>query len=257
MKKLVPPTLCAWCAALIFMLATPIAQSFSIDTSNTSTSPMTGVWDNSTAESGWGAAVIQQYGTMFVTMYVYDGNGNPVWYVASACAVSGNGCTGTLYKVTGGSAPTVAWNGANKVVASVGTLTLAFSDVNTGTMTYTIDGASGSKAIKRNVFASPTPLATPQVAAACTSDSFTTAKYDAIKLGMTFNQVTEIMGCAMSPDKTQHQGSFTIYTWWWSNNALPLQTKYIYVWFDSTGTIVTDAYSGQAPTTYFKVSQGF
>lgn len=138
--------------ALSLALVSPMAQSFTIDTSSTSTSPMTGLWNNEN-ESGWGTAIIQQYGTMFVTMYTYDGNGNPVWYVASNCPVASDGCTGSLYKVAGGSSPTTTWNGANKAVTEVGALTLAFSDANTGTMNFTINGVSGSKAITRSVFA--------------------------------------------------------------------------------------------------------
>src|ERR1035437_5844122 len=153
MKTAVCRTLCIWFATTAFALLSPMAHSFTIDTSVTSTSPMSGLWDNSATESGWGAAVTQQYGMMFVTLYTYDSAGNPVWYVASNCPVTANGCTGTLYKVTGGSSPTVAWNAPNKAATPVGTLTLTFSDANTGTMTYMISGASGSKPITRNVFA--------------------------------------------------------------------------------------------------------
>jgi hypothetical protein len=104
------------------------------------------------AESGWGVALSQQYAMIFVTMYAYDGSGNPVWYVASSCPVSGSGCSGDLYQVTGGSAPTVAWNGANKVVSKVGSASFAFTDGSTGTMTYTINGVSGPKVITRQLF---------------------------------------------------------------------------------------------------------
>ncbi len=67
--------------------------------------------------------------------------------------MAANGCTGPLYKATGGSPPTVAWTGAHQVNSEVGTLTLAFTDANTGTLSYTLNGASGSKAIARSVFA--------------------------------------------------------------------------------------------------------
>lgn len=103
-------------------------------------------------ESGWGIAITQQYGMIFATMYTYDASGNPIWYVASSCPLSGNGCTGDLYKVSGGSMPTVAWNGANMVVTKVGTVSFVFNDSSTGTMSYTIDGVAGSKAITRQLF---------------------------------------------------------------------------------------------------------
>jgi len=138
-------------AALAFLLAAPAtaSASFAIDTSGTS---MTGLWGNQN-ESGWGTAITHEYEMIFVTIYTYDASGNPVWYVASSCPVSADRCAGTLYSVKGGSSLTDPWNGANKVVAEAGTLNLVFTDANTGTMTYTINGVSGSKAITRQIFA--------------------------------------------------------------------------------------------------------
>ena len=137
-------------AALLFLFASPAAVSanFTVDTSGSS---ITGLWWNQN-ESGWGAAITQEYGMIFVTMYTYDAGGKPVWYVASSCPVVADGCTGTLYSVTGGTASTVPWNGANIGVTSAGTLKLAFTDTNTGTLTYTINGVSGSRAITRQIF---------------------------------------------------------------------------------------------------------
>lgn len=92
--------------------------------------------------------------------------------------------------------------------------------------------------------------------ASCTAANFTTAKFNAISLGMTASQVGAIVGCASSPTFSQHQGNFTITAWAWTNPST-FQTSLINVWFDATGSIVTDAYSGQGPTPYFKSSVGF
>jgi hypothetical protein len=102
-------------------------------------------------ESGWGVALSQQYGMIFAAIYTYDASGNAIWYVASSCPVVGSGCTGALYQVTGGSAPTVAWR-PNKVVTPVGTATFSFTDGSIGTMTTTINGVSSTKAITRQSF---------------------------------------------------------------------------------------------------------
>ena len=107
-------------------------------------------WNES--ESGWGVAITQQYGMIFATMYTYDASGKPVWYVASSCPLSGNNCSGDLYQVTGGSAPTVTWNDATKVVTKVGTVNFAFQNSSAGTLTYTINGVSGTKLISRQLF---------------------------------------------------------------------------------------------------------
>ena len=237
-------------ATLVLLSISPPAASYTIDTSSTSTSPMTGLWNNAN-EPGWGTAIIQQYGTMFVTMYTYDGSGNPVWYVASSCAVAGNGCTGSLYKVTGGSPPTVTWNGNNKAVTAVGTLTASFSDANTGTMAFTINGASGSKVITRNVFATA-PAGGSPVAATCTASNFTLPKVDAIALGMTLDQVNQIIGCPNNPMYTQRSERYVAYAW-----ANPSGSQSIVVFFDPTGTTVTAPTSQPGQPQFFKYSSGF
>jgi hypothetical protein len=109
------------------------------------------LWWNA-AESGWGVSLTQQYGVIFLAMYVYDADGKPIWYVASNCAVTGTACTGDLYQVNGGTEPAAAWNGANKVVASVGSVSLSFTDASNAIMTYTINGTGASKAITRQLF---------------------------------------------------------------------------------------------------------
>ncbi len=111
----------------------------------------TDLWWNAN-ESGWGVALTQQYGMMFAAFYTYDGNGNPIWYVASSCPLAGSGCSGDLYQVSGGTALAGAWNGANKLVATVGTISFAFADANHATMSYTINGATGSRNITRQAF---------------------------------------------------------------------------------------------------------
>jgi hypothetical protein len=143
-------------AALFFILVSPAAVSadFTIDTAGTS---LTGLWWNP-SESGWGTAITHEYGMIFVTLYTYDASKKPVWYVASSCPVTANQCSGTLYAVQGGTPLSAPWNGSRLAVTPAGTLNLVFSDTHTGTMTYTINGASGSRQITRNLFASGTTL---------------------------------------------------------------------------------------------------
>lgn len=121
-----------------------VRQMFATGTTQPATD-YSALWWNED-ESGWGVAITQQYETIFATMYSYDVSGNPVWYVASNCPLSSNGCTGDLYQVTGGSAPDAAWN-ANLAVTQVGTVSFILNDNCTGTMTYTINGVTTTKAI--------------------------------------------------------------------------------------------------------------
>ncbi len=137
--------------ALVFVFVSPMANSTGF-TVYTTISPMTGLWWNQD-ESGWGVGLTQQFGVIFATLYTYDFEGRPTWYVASNCVVAADGCTGDLNAVTGGSALTIPWNSANKLVTTVGTIKFAFTDTNTGTMNFTINGVSGSKMITRQIFA--------------------------------------------------------------------------------------------------------
>ena len=109
------------------------------------------LWWNAN-ESGWGVALTQQANTIFATWYAYDAAGRAVWYVASNCALVGSACSGTLYRVVGGSPLTAAWNGASLVVTPVGTLNITFSDAGSGTMSYLINGVGGSRSITRQGF---------------------------------------------------------------------------------------------------------
>ena len=110
----------------------------------------TDLW-TSPNEPGWGVTLTQQYGVIFAAMHSYDWIGQPTWYVASSCPIVGNGCTGDLYQVTGGYPLTSTWYGASKT-AKVGTINFSFSNASIGTMTYSINGAAGSRSISRQAF---------------------------------------------------------------------------------------------------------
>jgi alpha-tubulin suppressor-like RCC1 family protein len=109
------------------------------------------LWWNAN-ESGWGVALTQQFGMIFVTAFTYDAKGQPIWYVASSCPVVSKGCTGPLYQVSGGVEPKGQWLSPNILATQVGTVRFSFNDSGSGMMGYTINGVSGSKAITRQLF---------------------------------------------------------------------------------------------------------
>jgi cyclophilin family peptidyl-prolyl cis-trans isomerase len=114
-----------------------------------------GLWWNAN-ESGWGMSLTQHGDIIFSAIYTYDTAGLPTWYVITNCPVTSTGCTGDIYRVHGGTAPTTAWTGAGRVLTKVGTGTLVFSDSSAGTFDFTIDGIVGSKSITQQVFATGT-----------------------------------------------------------------------------------------------------
>lgn len=115
----------------------------------------TDLWFNA-FESGWGLGVVQQADLMFVTWYVYDDGGAPVWYFASNCAVSaaGNGCSGKLYRTAGPAGPASgqAFDPSKVRVTEVGQIDVSFTDANNGMISYSVNGRTGTRSITRQVF---------------------------------------------------------------------------------------------------------
>jgi hypothetical protein len=109
----------------------------------------TDLWWNP-SESGWGLAIAQQYGVMFLAWYVYDSAGKPVWYVAT-CNVDGASCSGSLQRTTGPSfGPT--FNPEQVRVFAAGTIAVDFTDANNAVLRYNVGGTSGSKSLTRQLF---------------------------------------------------------------------------------------------------------
>ncbi len=107
----------------------------------------TDLWWNP-SESGWGLVVTQHAsGVAVVTWYTYDSVGRATWYLV-ACRFLVNTCSGAMYEQSG--PPFGPTFNPNLVVRrEVGTMTLTFSSSSAGTMSYTLNGVPGAKAITR------------------------------------------------------------------------------------------------------------
>ena len=110
----------------------------------------TALWWNS-AESGWGLNVNHQGNKVFATLFTYDANRNPTWYVMSDGSRQADGTyEGTLY-ATNGPAFNASGPGA-LVLRSVGTMRLAFFGANNATLIYTVNGVQVTKQVTRQEF---------------------------------------------------------------------------------------------------------
>lgn len=123
------------------------------------TTDFTDLWFNPN-EEGWGANVVHQRDTLFITLFVYAPNSQPTWYVASnvGLASSADGIlaySGTLYRTTG---PFFGgtFNEADVGVAPAGNITFRATQINAATLTYMADGVSVTKAIQRQTWAAET-----------------------------------------------------------------------------------------------------
>jgi len=111
------------------------------------------------SEPGWGVNIAHQGDVLFATLFSYAEDGRGMWLVMSDGRMTGtNSYTGTLFRTRGPAFSASPWNPAGVTVTAAGTATFVFSDRNTGTFSYTVDGISRSKPITRQVFASPSTI---------------------------------------------------------------------------------------------------
>src|SRR5690348_3360624 len=103
------------------------------------------------SESGWGINFAHQGDTIFATWFTYDLDGTPMWLVVTAAKTAQGTYQGTLYRTTGPAFNAVPFNPAGVTATPVGTVSLTFTDGNTGTFAYTVNGVSQAKAITREV----------------------------------------------------------------------------------------------------------
>jgi len=139
------------------------AQECSWDASNRSRSNnFTDLWWGGIAESGWGVNLAHQGGIIFATLFTYDASGQPRWFVMSAGRETGDATfSGALYRTRGpafNAVPFTPITAADNT--EVGTMTFNFTDGDTGTMTYTVNGVQVVKNIKRFEFGTVKPLCT-------------------------------------------------------------------------------------------------
>ena len=111
------------------------------------------MWWNAN-ESGWGVNVAQQNNTMFATWFIYGTSNQPTWVVMSNAQRSGAGGNvfrGDIYTTTGPYFGLGVFNTASVTVSNppVGVATFTFSDARTGTLSYTVNGATVIKQITR------------------------------------------------------------------------------------------------------------
>ncbi len=111
-------------------------------------------------ESGWGMNIAQQGDTAFVTLFVYDPDGRPTWYVASNAArfaedASGNPAfRGLLYKTMG------PWHGgtfdpSQVNVQIVGDIVIEPREGGKLYVNYFAAGARAEKVVQRQTFGQP------------------------------------------------------------------------------------------------------
>lgn len=110
------------------------------------------------SESGWGINLTHQDQTLFGTLFTYGENNRGLWLVMSAGVRQPDGSFyGELYRTRGPVFSAVPFNSSQVSVTPVGTMRLAFSNGESGTLSYTVNGVQVNKTITRQVFSTPLP----------------------------------------------------------------------------------------------------
>lgn len=110
------------------------------------------------SESGWGINFAHQGDVVFATWFTYDAAGKPWWLIAELHQAATGDYSGSIFTVTGPAFNTVPYAPA-PMETSVGTMTVSFSDELHGSLAYTVNGISQTKAIVPQQFG-PLPFCT-------------------------------------------------------------------------------------------------
>src|SRR6185312_8356183 len=99
----------------------------------------------------WGMQLVQQGSRIFATLFIYRADGTPMWATALLDSTGGLTWSGPLYLTTG------PWFGGPFNPGAVGnrlagTMTFSSQFVETGTVTYSIDGVVVTKQVERRLF---------------------------------------------------------------------------------------------------------
>ncbi|SMC29094.1 hypothetical protein SAMN02745857_03596 [Andreprevotia lacus DSM 23236] len=226
--------------AVAGLLASPLAYA----------APESGWWWNA-AEGGRGFAIEVQNGKMFIAGFMYDDAGRATWHVSGPTPmVNDTTYQGNWMQYGGGQTLTGSFKPANVVNNNTGSLTIKFPTPTTATMTL----PNGNQiALTRFAFGG----ASNTVGNVCTPANLTAQHYDAIAYGMTMAQVKQTIGCDYDPTATLmlNNGAMSYYTWRVLIPGTSASYYVINVFFDPSGSIVSDVYGGKYPgKEYFKTS---
>ena len=119
----------------------PIVREI-FDTTDASFQPEPGWWWNP-AESGSGYSIEVQGGTLFMVGFMYDGAGNPIWYLSAGPMASETTYQGDLVQVANGQTLSGPYHPPSTPV-SVGTLAISFTAPDAATLTFNGNGSSPS-----------------------------------------------------------------------------------------------------------------
>jgi hypothetical protein len=127
-------------ASACFLAPPAYATSFSTDQSDLYYIP---------AESGWGIQLVQRGPDIFATLFVYGPTGEPTWYTSTMLPTSTSFTWSGDLIATTGTYFAAAWDPTLRTNNTVGTMTWTAPLVDSGTLTYVVNGVTVVKNVTR------------------------------------------------------------------------------------------------------------
>jgi len=112
-------------------------------------------WGAPGAETGWSLAFTHQDSTLVADWFTHDTDGRPLWLSAALFNAGGSTYAGALIRTAGPPWNRVPFDPRAVTLATVGAVSVTFTDGNNATFSYTIGGATQTKPITRFVFVAP------------------------------------------------------------------------------------------------------
>lgn len=140
-----------------FLFSATTTSCTSTTASRASATNYQDVWFSET-EPGWGLNFAHQGNTLVAAWYTYRADGSPQWVtsIATATGATPTKFSGSLFRNMGTTLLNINGAPASTTAATnVGTVDFTFTDGQSASMSYTLDGVTQTKAIKRFVFGSP------------------------------------------------------------------------------------------------------
>jgi hypothetical protein len=109
------------------------------------------------SESGWGMNTNHQGNTVFMTLFTYAADGQPMWLVGPNMGMDTDRTfSGPIYRTSGPPFNQTPWSAIDTPQA-VGTMSIYFVTANLASVTYTFNGVSVTKSISRQEFSTTVP----------------------------------------------------------------------------------------------------
>ena len=114
---------------------------------------LAGMWWGGPEQSGWGFAIHEQRGNLFIVWFTYDESGKPVWFVMpSSQAGQGGVYSGPIYRTRGSPWAGVTYEPSQLQIVSTGSYVLTQAAGGSLTFDYQFEGRSGRLELIRQSF---------------------------------------------------------------------------------------------------------